>query len=138
MEKKTLGELNLKASVKRQNNVANFYQESFLRLANDMNSLLFLNRGKFLGYRKVRVPVYLTIPIPIIEKHYEYGDFGESCELEGLLITIKWIRLFKIWSKIEKVPRYKKLTNKGSKITFRRYKSLDFKGDMDLKHLSKK
>jgi hypothetical protein len=78
MEKKTLGELNLKASVKRQNNVANFYQESFLRLANDMNSLLFLNRGKFLGYRKVRVPVYLTIPIPIIEKHYEYGDFGES------------------------------------------------------------
>ena len=137
MEKKTLGELNLEASVKRQSKASNIYDQEFLRVASFLANL-FLNQGELIGYRKVRVPIYLSIPVPVIEKHYEYGDFGESCELEGLLITIKWIRLFKIWSKIEKVPRYKKLTNKGSKITFRRYKPLDFKGDIEFKPLSKK
>lgn len=54
------------------------------------------------GYRNKKVPVYLTIKYPMIEKYFddEYGKFV------GYLIVIKEIKLFRIGTKVEKVPVY--------------------------------
>src|SRR3990167_4956034 len=103
--------------------LANFYDRTLLERA---STNFFSLCGKIVGYRKVKVPVYLEVTVPVIERHYSDGDdYGESGgEYEGLLISTKKIRLFRIGTKIEKEPIYEKPKGKGPTLKFKRYSSL--------------
>lgn len=63
-------------------------------------------KSGLIKYRSQRVPTYLQIKIPTIERHECYCD-GELVE-RGWLITTRWVKLFRIGSHIEKVPYYPK------------------------------
>lgn len=78
---------------------ANFYDKALVDRLMAGTSLFY--SGKF---RNKRVPKYLWLTIPVIERHfdYEYGDY------EGLIITTRKIRLFKIGTKVIKVPVWRK------------------------------
>ena len=101
--------------------LANFYDRMWM----DSASANFMSPwGKIVGYRKVRVPVYLEVTVPVIERHYSDDDDYGSGEYEGLLISTRKIRLFRIGTKIEKEPIYEKPKGKGSTMKFKRYSSL--------------
>lgn len=121
--KKTTGEVDVRKEVAERlgEATANYFD----RMAMDMlmlPSLLF--SGK---YRNQRVPKYLRIRIPVIERHYCYNDDGDSGG-SGLLLTTREIRLFKIGTEIIKVPVMRNF-KKGETITFKRYSTLNKKTD---------
>lgn len=91
--------------------LGNYYDRTMMDMMtnNTAAEMLF---GKVVGYRKQRVPKYLYIPFPAIEKHY-----NEDGEYEGLLISVYQKRLFRIGTEIVEVPIYKK---KKSTIKFAR------------------
>lgn len=101
-------------------NLANFYDKALLKSLEDQPFF----RPKIIGYRKVRVPVYFEIKIPVLEPHYDTDyEFGTG-EFEGYLLTTKVINRIKIGTRIEEQPIYKKEPKKGKTITFERYQPL--------------
>ena len=102
------------------NTLASFYDKQLLDAATS-TSIYERWMPKIVGYRMVRVPRYLEITIPVIEKHYCSDEYGEERYLEGLLLTFKTIRVCRIGTKVEKQPIYKSDKRKGSPINFKRY-----------------
>lgn len=98
----------------------NVYNKQFLDMVTQ--SLCFRPELKIIGYRKVKVPVYFEISVPVTEKHYdEYGEY------EGMLTRIEKKRLFKIGTRIEKEPIYEKPKPSKATIKFRRYNPIQQK-----------
>ena len=81
-----------------------------------------LFNGEIIGYRKVKVPRYFRIKIPVISKAYDDDSEYGTGEFEGWLISFKEISLFRIGTDIEKRPIRKKL--KDQVITWKRYEPL--------------
>lgn len=112
---KTIGEIPIMNKEARermealQKPLADFYDKAILKAL--VKGMSLFCTGKF---RNKRVPKYLKIKIPVIEKH-----FCEDMDDSGFFITIKEIPLFRIGTKVIKVPVRRKL--KGKKIRFRRY-----------------
>lgn len=80
--------------------------------------------GKVVGYKKIKVPRYITIKIPMISRHYDEDlEYGRG-EFEGFLISFEPLISFKIGTKTVSEPIYEKL--KG-KIKFKRYSKLKVK-----------
>lgn len=74
---------------------------------------------KIIRFKKVKVPVYFEIDVPVIKKHYdEYGEY------EGMLIVMEKKKLFRTGTRIEEVPVYEKTKPSHETIKFRRYSSL--------------
>lgn len=109
------------------NDLARIYDKSFIDSLTHRPTWM----PEIVGYKNVRVPRYLEIRVPVIEKHYR--DFDDGMEYEGLLITTRTIRICKFGWKYEKQPIYKKQIRKS--IRFIRYSNL--KVD-DIKNLVKK
>lgn len=113
--------------------LAGFYNRAFLYSA---RTNLFGFCEKIVGYRKVRVPKYLEMTVPVLEKHYDDGG-----DFEGLLVTTRTVRICRIGTKIEKEPIYEKPKKKGGVTKFRRYSNLsnpfkyDEKAEMSLEKL---
>jgi hypothetical protein len=95
----------------------NVYNKQFLDIATQ--SLSFGPRLKIIGYRKVKVPVYFEIDVPVTERHYD-----EDGEYEGMLTRMEKKRLFKIGTKIEERPIYEKPKPSKATIKFKRYSPL--------------
>ena len=118
-KKKIIGEVNIVSELaqERGKTLANFYDK--MLLDSFMQSGLAGDFG-LIKYRKQRVPIYLTIKIPIFEKHYCYDNYDDDDSgSAGYLMNFKAIKLFKIGSRIEKVPYYPNKT-----LRFRRYGKL--------------
>lgn len=77
-----------------------------------------------LKYRNKRVPVYLKVRLPWVEKHYCGDDWDDDFSIEGYLLVWKEFSLFKIGSKIDRVPYVPKRKAKGGTLTFARYNPL--------------
>ncbi len=107
-----------------------YYSKKYLELAST-NFFPSHILGEIIGYRKVKVPTYLTIKVPMVEKHYDSDYDYEDDEFRGWLISFKEVKLFKIGHKIEEVPIYKKRKPGSVTIKFKRYSKLNPK----LKHL---
>jgi len=115
----TMGKIELENSVERMANVTDFYNKKFMEVVSyHMDHLFF---GKVVGYKDVRVPRYLMVPVPVIERHYDYSDMG--VDFEGILLSFRWVRLFRIGTKVIKEPVYRK--PKSQLIKFRRYSNLN-------------
>lgn len=115
MKTTSLREVDLiKESVERHAKAAgDYYDRAMLKMFKSGMSLFYT--GKF---RNKRVPRYLRIKIPVIDRHYCYED-GES----GWLITTKEIKLFRIGTEVVKVPVMRKF-KKGETMKFRRHSTL--------------
>lgn len=104
------------------NILANYYDKALLDSITGSTSLEDSLFGKVIGYKKVKVPKYLIIKIPIIEKDYnndsEYGDGS----FRGYLISFREVKLFRIGTTIESKPIRKKVT--GKTIKWKRYSNL--------------
>ena len=112
---KNVGRNMASKSTKKLNKVTQgFYDSKFLDLSMERLTLSGSIAPTILRYRNVRVPRYFPIWIPVISRHYsdEYGDY------EGILLTFVKKDLFKIGTKIEKQPVYRKL--EGG-INFKKY-----------------
>lgn len=98
------------------NNVGKTYDKILLSVLTDN---VYFPFGKIKGYKKVKVPRYLTIVVPKIEwRHYSYSEYGS--DYEGILIYFDRVRICRIGSKWEKQPVYSK-PKKSSQIKFKRY-----------------
>lgn len=103
------------------NIMANYYDSILLNQmrTSPLEDSLF---GKVIGYKKVKVPKYLIIKLPIIEKDYntdsEYGDGS----FRGYLISFREVKLFRIGTTIEKQPIRRKIT--GKTVKWKRYGDL--------------
>ena len=99
--------------------MSSYYEKALMNSLFGNAEYLF---GKVIGYKKVRVPKYLTIKVPVITKEYdndsEYGDGS----FRGFLLSFEERKLFRIGTTIEKQPIYRK--TKGETITFSRYGGL--------------
>jgi hypothetical protein len=115
-------ETNILSDISEQvaDSVASFYDKKLLEILEGPCSFT----PKIIRYKKVKVPRYLEITIPVIKKHYS----DDWWEYEGLLLTTKRIRICRIGTKTEREPIYKKRTGT---IVFKRYSKLNPK----LKHL---
>lgn len=91
------------------------------KMVYSINESLF-GMPKIVSYRNVKVPKYLTIKVPVIERYtyYEYGD-GEP---SGWLITFKHINICKIGTKIERQPVYEKPKKTKQTIKYKRFSKL--------------
>ena len=98
------------------------YINKFL-LEDLMSSSSFLT-GEVIAYKKVKVPRYLRIKIPVISRHYDFDSEYGTGEFLGLLISLKEITLFRIGTTTVIEPIYKK--PKG-KIKFNRHTKLKVK-----------
>lgn len=99
------------------NVAAKNYDAAFLK--STIQPLSFRPELKIIGYRKVKVPVYFEISVPVTEKHYdEYGEY------EGMLTRMEKKRLFKIGTRIEEQPIYEKPKPSKVAIKFKRYSPL--------------
>ena len=97
--------------------VANFYDRALMD-AITAPSMFFTGK-----YRNQRVPKYLRIKVPVIERH-DCCDEDGGCYQSGWLITTKEIQLFRIGTKVIKVPVMRKF-KKGETIKFKRYGNLN-------------
>lgn len=104
-----------------ESTLGNYYDRTMMNVVLNQNS--FFHFGKIIGYKNVKEPIYFTIKVPIIEKHYNYDECGDYEEEDGFLITTKEIKLFKIGTKIVKKPIYEERKDRGM-IKFRRYSPL--------------
>ena len=109
-------------------NVASVLEKVFLPMVADsilqQSQLDEFAFGKIVGYRDIKVPVYLRIKVPVIVKHYcEDSEYGQS-EFMGWLISFREVSLFRIGTKIEKEP-IRKESNIGGTINFVRNKPLN-------------
>lgn len=104
------------------NEVSNFYDKQFLDATTQ--SLCFRPELKIIGYRKVKVPRYLTIKLPVIERWTDYDGEYSFGDLEGWIIYFKEFNLFRIGTRIEEEPVYEKLKPSKATIRFRRYSLL--------------
>lgn len=125
MKNKTIGEINIvsKLAQERAKAIGDFYDKALLD--NLKTHFPFFAGAK---YRKQRVPIYLKIKIPVLEKHscgYDYDDYPVS--KNGYFLTFRKIKLFKIGSRIEKVEYYPKKKIPGGTSKFRRYSQLESK-----------
>lgn len=94
-----------------------FYDQALLNVMT--RPLLFNHHLKIIRYKKVKVPVYFEISVPVWRKHYD-----ECGEYEGILMTIEKKALFRIGTRIEEEPVYEKLKPSKATIRFRRYSPL--------------
>lgn len=100
------------------NALANYYDSLLLNQmqGSPLEDSLF---GKIIGYKNIKVPKYLTIKIPVIEKDYDFdSEYGDG-SFRGYLISFREIKLFRIGTKIERMPIRRKAT--GKSISWRRY-----------------
>jgi hypothetical protein len=102
-------------SIITKNNEAlqNFYDRKLLQSIRQPNP--FLAKVK---WRKVKVPKYFTIKLPVIDRVVDEG--GNV----GYRIILQEFDLFRIGTKIEEQPYYPKTKN-GEAIKFRRYGDLN-------------
>jgi hypothetical protein len=101
--------------------LATYYDKMILDQAS--KSFLLGFSGK---YRNKRVPKYLWITVPVVERHYcNDEDGGYNSLSSGWLVSTRRIRLFKIGTEVIQVPIRKKLPKKGATIKFRRYGELE-------------
>lgn len=99
-----------KVSVRLASILSDFYDRALMDSVRTVNPLL-----THIKYKKVRVPKYFTIKLPVIGKVIDY-DWGDV----GYRIYLKDFELFQIgWKYVEK-PVWKK-TGKGTAIKFRTY-----------------
>mgnify|MGYP001563295896 CR=1 FL=1 len=98
--------------------MAKYYDEMLLDIFAG-NNLAETFVGKIIGYRKTKVPIYLTIPIPRITRDYDNDSEYGTGEFRGFLISFEKVNLFRIGTKTEKQAIYRK--QKGKTISFKRY-----------------
>lgn len=107
----------------KTNIITDYYYHLANNMANSIDSLLL---GELVGHKKRIVTKYLKIPVLIIEKHYDTDSEYGTGELEGLLISIKWIETkIPIGKKTIEIPVYSK--HKGRVVKWSRYSKLDEK-----------
>ncbi len=116
---KTIGEVPITNKKARERMKA--MQKPFSEYCDKIVLKRLFNKGMSLfctgKFRNKRVPKYFKIRVPVIRKY-----FCEDTDENGLLITTKEISLFRIGTKVIKVPVIRKL--KGKKIRFRRFGAL--------------
>jgi len=100
----------------------NIYDQELLNVMT--RPLSFNHHLKIIRYKKVKVPRYLTIKFPVIERWTDYDGEYSFGDLQGWIIHFKKFNLFKIGTKIEEEPVYEKLKPSKATIKFRRYSPL--------------
>lgn len=121
-QKKTLDVLNSVADELGQA-MASTYDKLMMESLTGSSMLHEKIFGKLVGFKKVKVPKYLTIKVPVIEKDYDNDSEYGTGEFRGWLISFKEVNVCKIGTRIEETPIYKKKKTDQT-IKFKRYGKL--------------
>jgi len=102
--------------------LAGFYDQMLMNSIKQKTIMDEIFLGKITGYRKVKVPKYLKIKVPFVEKDYDNDyEFGTG-EFRGWLFGFREVNGPRIGTKTIRVPVMKKPKNRTIKFT--RYSDL--------------